>query len=234
MDENLHIQLRDVSIAHDDIPVLGNVNLNIKPSEFIYIIGRVGSGKSSLLRALYADIPLLSGVANVMEYEMSSIKNTEIPFLRRKIGMIFQDFQLLSDRNVKSNLLFVLKATGWKNSEEMEQRITEVLKQVDMTDKIEKKPFELSGGEQQRVAIARAILNNPPIIFADEPTGNLDPESADSIMNILLELNRSGKTIVMVTHNYTILKKYPSRTILCENEMIREMPQNEAFDLSDF
>ena len=233
MNENTQIQLRDVSIAHDDIPVLGNVNLTINPSEFVYIIGRVGSGKSSLLRALYADIPLLSGSALVLIHELSSIKNSEIPQLRRQIGMVFQDFQLLSDRNVRENLLFVLKATGWKNSTEIEERIKEVLRQVDMTEKINKKPFELSGGEQQRVAIARAILNNPPLIFADEPTGNLDPESAESIMNILLELNRSGKTIVMVTHNYTILKKYPSRTILCENEMIREMPQNEAFDLSD-
>lgn len=233
MDESFHIVIKDMSLSHDNNIVLSNVNLQIRKSEFVFIIGRVGSGKSSLLRALYADIPLLTGSAVVLGEELSDIKNSNIPFLRRQIGMVFQDFQLLSDRNIAENLKFVLKATGWKSEEEIRTRITEVLDAVGLPDKGLKKPFELSGGEQQRVAIARAILNNPPMIFADEPTGNLDPESAESIMNILRKLNESGKTIVMVTHNYAILKKYPARTLLCENEMVRELPGDEAIDMSE-
>ncbi len=233
MDESFHIVIKDMSLSHDNNIVLSNVNLQIRKSEFVFIIGRVGSGKSSLLRALYADIPLLTGSAVVLGEELSDIKNSNIPFLRRQIGMVFQDFQLLSDRNITENLKFVLKATGWKSEEEIRTRITEVLDAVGLPDKGLKKPFELSGGEQQRVAIARAILNNPPMIFADEPTGNLDPESAESIMNILRKLNDSGKTIVMVTHNYSILKKYPARTLLCENGMVRELPGDEAIDMSE-
>ncbi|NLA24042.1 MAG: ATP-binding cassette domain-containing protein [Bacteroidales bacterium] len=234
MEENYQIKIQDVSIAHDDNLVLSNIYLNIKESEFVYIIGRVGSGKSSLLKALYADISLVSGNIDILDFKLESIKNSQIPVLRRQIGMVFQDFQLLSDRSVKDNLKFVLKATAWKDSEKINNRITEVLEQVDMLAHINKMPFELSGGEQQTIAIARAILNNPPIIFADEPTGNLDPESAETILTILKDLNESGKTIVMVTHNYTLLKKYPARTVLCENKTLRDLPQHEAFDLSDF
>ncbi|HOY39948.1 MAG TPA: ATP-binding cassette domain-containing protein [Bacteroidales bacterium] len=233
MNENLHILLEDVSVAHENNIVLRNVNLRIMQGEFVYLIGRVGSGKSSLLKMLYAEIPILGGNAAVLDYDIDNIQGSKVPFLRRQIGMVFQDFQLLSDRNVEENLKFVLKATGWKNETEMNNRIGELLISVGMLDKLKKMPHELSGGEQQRVAIARATLNNPPMIFADEPTGNLDPESADNIMNILLDLNRSGKTIVMVTHNYAVLKKYPARTVLCENGEIRELPNDEAIDMSD-
>jgi len=233
MSENTHIFLENVSIAHENNIVLRNVNLRVNQGEFIYLIGRVGSGKSSLLKTLYAEIPVLDGNATVLEYDIDNIPASKVPYLRRQIGMVFQDFQLLSDRNVEENLKFVLKATGWKSEAEINNRIGELLISVGMSDKLKKMPHELSGGEQQRVAIARATLNNPPMIFADEPTGNLDPESADNIMNILLGLNRSGKTIVMVTHNYAVLKKYPARTILCESGEIRELPNDEAIDMSD-
>jgi cell division transport system ATP-binding protein len=214
------IEFNQASIFQKNNLVLAEVNMKIGKGEFVYLIGRTGSGKSSILRTLYADLKLSEGDGKIAGYDLRSIKVKDIPFLRRKLGIVFQDFQLLSDRSVSENLKFVLKATGWKDSNEMELRIKDVLSKVGLNTKDFKFPHELSGGEQQRVSIARALLNNPDVILADEPTGNLDPETSEGIMNLLFEISKSGTTIVMASHDYALFNKFPSRTIKCENGRI--------------
>ena len=224
------ISFKNASIAREDTVVLSDVTFSIQAGEFVYLIGEVGSGKSSIIKTLTAEIPLMQGEVEILSHSMHKIKNKNVPLLRRSLGIVFQDFQLLSDRNVYENLKFVLKATGWKKKADIDKRINEVMKDVELHDKLLKMPQQLSGGEQQRVVIARALLNNPEIILADEPTGNLDPTSSDRIMQILLELSGKGRTIVMATHNYALIKKYPSRVLQCEKGVVSEM-QEEAIDL---
>lgn len=211
------IHLDNVSIFQKHNLVLTNVSLDIDKGEFVYLLGKTGTGKSSLLKTLYAELSLVDGEATVAGYDLKNIKRKEIPYLRRKLGIVFQDFQLLTDRSVNDNLLFVLKATGWKNKEEMQKRIQDVLEKVHLNTKGFKMPHELSGGEQQRVSIARALLNDPELILADEPTGNLDPETSEGIMNILLEISKSGRAVLIATHDIMMFDKFPSRTIRCEN-----------------
>lgn len=211
------IHLNNVSIFQKHNLVLTNVSLNIDKGEFVYLLGKTGTGKSSLLKTLYSELPLVDGDATVAGYDLKKIKTKEIPFLRRKLGIVFQDFQLLTDRSVNDNLLFVLKATGWKDKEEMQKRINDVLEKVHLNTKGFKMPHELSGGEQQRVSIARALLNDPELILADEPTGNLDPETSEGIMNILLEISKNGRAVLIATHDIMMFDKFPSRTIKCEN-----------------
>ncbi len=224
------ISFSNASIAREDNVVLSQVNFSINAGEFVYLIGEVGSGKSSIIKTLTAEIPLLQGNVKILSYSMLKIKNKEIPHLRRSLGVVFQDFQLLNDRTIYENLRFVLRATGWKKKQEIDQRINEVMQEVELQDKILKMPQQLSGGEQQRVVIARALLNKPDIILADEPTGNLDPVSSDKIMNILMDLSKKGKTIVMATHNYAILKKFPSRILKCEKGLVNQVHE-QAIDL---
>ena len=200
-----------------------NVDLTIEPGEFVYLIGKTGSGKSSLLKSLYGEIKVNTGDALFLDYNLSKVRRKHILALRRKIGVVFQDFQLLLDRNVEDNLVFVLKATGWKKSSEIKTRIDEVLTKVEMADKKKAMPHKLSGGEQQRIAIARALLNNPEIILADEPTGNLDPQTTQAIMQLLLDISASGKTIVMASHDYETIKKFPQRTLKCEDKKLNEV-----------
>lgn len=219
------LSLRNVFIYQDKTLILKDVNLEVKPGEFIYMIGKTGSGKSSFLKTLYADLPLEEGEAQIVDFDLKTLKENDIPYLRRNIGVVFQDFKLLPDRNVFKNLDFVLQATGWKNQDERKDKIDEVLQKVGMGHSNNKMPHQLSGGEQQRVAIARALLNNPDIILADEPTGNLDPHTSVEIMEVLRGINKLGKTIVMVTHDYAILLKYPSKTLKCEDQTIFEVIQ---------
>lgn len=226
MSEKL-VKLNNANIVQEGNLILKEVNFEAGIGEFIYIIGKVGSGKSSILKTLYADLPLYEGTGEVTGLKLQKIKSSNIPILRRKIGMIFQDLQLLTDRNVYDNLKFVLKATGWKNNNDINIRIEQVLRSVGMMEKINSMPTRLSGGEQQSVCIARALLNNPPLLFADEPTGNLDPESADETMKILHGLTSDEKTVIMVTHNYNLLKKYPGRTYVCDNSSFTEMKEEE-------
>lgn len=214
------IHLDKVSIFQKHNLVLTNVALNIDKGEFVYLLGKTGSGKSSLLKTLYAELDLVQGEGTVAGFDLKIIKRKEIPFLRRKLGIVFQDFQLLTDRNVNENLLFVLKATGWKNKFEMQKRIQDVLEKVHLSTKGFKMPHELSGGEQQRISIARALLNDPELILADEPTGNLDPETSEEIMNVLLEISKSGRAVLIATHDIMMFNKFPSRTIKCENGKI--------------
>ena len=214
------IELNKISIFQKNNLVLADVNMKIEKGEFVYLIGRTGSGKSSLLRTLYADLKLVEGDASIAGFDLRKIKSREIPFLRRKLGIVFQDFQLLSDRTVYENLLFVLKATGWKNKNDMQMRIKDVLAKVGLSTKDFKMPHELSGGEQQRVAIARALLNNPDVILADEPTGNLDPETSQGIMTLMFEISKNGRAIIMASHDYALFEKFPARTIKCENGRI--------------
>ena len=224
------VDVKDATIMQEENIVLRDVNLQIQKGEFVYLIGRVGSGKSSLLKTLYSELPFDGASGFVSGYELNNLKRSQIPFLRRKIGIIFQDFQLLSDRNVYDNLTFVLRATGWKQKNIIDKRIREVLSQVDMVDKGYRMPHQLSGGEQQRIAVARALLNHPELILADEPTGNLDPETTDSLMQLLLDINKTGTTIIMATHNYNVIKKFVNRTLKCENSMVSEY-QNEEIEL---
>ncbi|MDQ3191521.1 MAG: ATP-binding cassette domain-containing protein [Bacteroidota bacterium] len=214
------IELTNLSIFQKSNLVLAEVNMKIEKGEFVYLIGRTGSGKSSILRTLYADLKLTEGDAQIAGFDLRKIKSKEIPFLRRKLGIVFQDFQLLSDRSVYDNLMFVLKATGWKNKNEIQMRIKDVLAKVGLSTKDFKMPHELSGGEQQRVAVARALLNNPDVILADEPTGNLDPETSEGIMNLMFEISKSGRAVVMASHDYALFDKFPARTIKCENGRI--------------
>lgn len=211
------IQLENVSIFQKHNLVLNNVNISIDKGEFVYLLGKTGSGKSSLLKTLYADLDLLEGEATVAGYNLKTIKLKEIPFLRRKLGVVFQDFQLLNDRSVNDNLMFVLKATEWKDKAAMQKRTQEVLEKVNLNTKGFKMPHELSGGEQQRVSIARALLNDPELILADEPTGNLDPETSEGIMNLLLDISKNGRAVLIATHDIMMFDKFPSRTIKCEN-----------------
>jgi len=217
------ISLNNISIFQKHNLVLSNVSLNIDKGEFVYLLGKTGSGKSSLLKTLYAALELKDGDATVAGFDLKTIKRKEIPFLRRKLGIVFQDFQLLTDRTVNDNLLFVLKATGWKSKTEMQKRIADVLEKVHLTTKNFKMPHELSGGEQQRIAIARALLNDPELILADEPTGNLDPETSEGIINILLEISRSGRAVLIATHDIMMFEKFPSRTIKCESGKLTEV-----------
>ncbi|MDD2635377.1 MAG: ATP-binding cassette domain-containing protein [Bacteroidales bacterium] len=223
------LKTENLKVYQEDTLILDDVNIDITLGEFVYLIGKVGSGKTSLLKTLYAELPVIQGSASVAGYKLENIKRKHIPLLRRKIGMVFQDFELMSDRNVYENLRFVLKATDWKSKPDIDTRISEVLESVGMLNKKLANPSKLSGGEKQSISIARAMLNNPPIIFADEPTGNLDPDSAKQIMDILYKLKDIGKTVVMVTHNYNILKKYPGKVYNCENGKITHVKE-QAID----
>ena len=217
------IYFNKVGIKLNDNKALKNINLDIITKDFIYLIGKTGSGKSSILRTIYADFPLIQGEAEVLGYDLIKIKKKEIPNLRRKIGIIFQDFKLLPDRTVFKNLEFVLKATEWKKKEKIEERIDNVLEQVKMNDYKNRLPNELSGGEKQRVSIARALLNKPKLVLADEPTGNLDPATSLEIMNILNSINSQGTSIIMATHDYQLISKNPKKTIRIEDERIFEL-----------
>ncbi|HOI86783.1 MAG TPA: ATP-binding cassette domain-containing protein [Lentimicrobium sp.] len=210
------VSLNNLSVYQRNILVLSEVTLNIDKGEFVYLIGKTGTGKSSLLKTLYADLPVNEGDAEVAGYSLKTIRPHDVPFLRRKLGIVFQDFQLLSDRSVNDNLLFVLRATGWSDKNEIQDRIKDVLDKVGLKTKGFKMPHQLSGGEQQRVAIARALLNDPELILADEPTGNLDPETSEGIMSLLIDISRAGRAVLMATHNYAIMEKFPSRTLKCE------------------
>ncbi|MGL5938216.1 MAG: cell division ATP-binding protein FtsE [Phocaeicola sp.] len=221
--ENILVSYKNVHINQQEYHVLEEVNIDIKAGEFVYFIGSVGSGKTSLLKTLYAELDIASGEAEVLGHNLRTIKRKEIPALRRKLGIVFQDFQLLIDRNVQRNLEFVLRATGWKNRELIEARITEVLEQVGMGTKGYKMPHELSGGEQQRIVIARAILNKPDLILADEPTGNLDPETSKQIVELLRSICAQGSTIVMTTHNLQILQNYPGTVYRFEHHRAEEV-----------
>lgn len=214
------IDYKGVELHRQDLIALKNVNLEINEGEFVYLIGKVGSGKSSLLKSFYADIPIAAGEARVLDHDLTTIRRKEIPFLRRELGIVFQDFQLLNDRSAYANLLFVLQATGWKDKVEIEKRIEETLRGVGMLNKSYKNPYELSGGEQQRLAIARALLNHPRIILADEPTGNLDPTTGEAITRLLHEIARFGTTVIMATHNHSLVEQFPARVITCENRTI--------------
>jgi len=217
--------LRNVTIYQENKIILSNINLEVHHGEFLYIIGKTGSGKSSFMKTLYADLPLVEGQASIVDYDLASLKEDNIPYLRRKIGIVFQDFKLLPDRSVKENMLFVLKATGWTDKEEMQVKIDEVLEKVDLKSVANQMPHQLSGGEQQRVAIARALLNDPELILADEPTGNLDPQTSVEVMEVLRKINANGKTVIMATHDYALLMKYPSKTLKCEDNKIFEVVQ---------
>jgi cell division transport system ATP-binding protein len=219
------LSLQNVSINQENNRVLSNVNLEVKRGDFIYLIGKTGAGKSSLLKTLYGDLALLEGEGSIVDYDLRQLKEKDIPYLRRKLGVVFQDFKLLPDRNIYDNLLFVLKATGWKEKAEMNLKIEEVLDKVGMKMQAHKMPHQISGGEQQRVAIARALLNNPELILADEPTGNLDPQTSVEIMNVLKNINENGKTILMATHDYALIMKFPTKTLKLEDGIIFEVVQ---------
>ena len=221
--ENPVLHLENADIYQRDNLVLSNVNLTINKGDFYYLIGKTGSGKSSLMKTLYGDIRLQSGNGMIVDFDLKDLKDKEIPFLRRKIGIVFQDFKLLNDTTVFGNLEFVLKATGWKNKVEIKQKINEVLEKVGMQSQYYKMAFELSGGEQQRVAIARALLNDPELILADEPTGNLDPKTSLEVMHLLNEIHKSGKTILMATHDYQLIVKFKHKTLKIEGGELFEV-----------
>ena len=223
MEEDILLKLENVEICREENRVLHDACLTLRNGEFVYVIGKVGSGKSSLLKSLYCEIPILRGEARIMDYNLTKMKRKDIPYLRRKLGIVFQDFQLLTDRSVSKNLEFVLKATGWKKKSEIKERIDNVLFQVGMQDKGYKMPHELSGGEQQRIVIARALLNDPALILADEPTGNLDPETSGQIVQLLHDICRKGTAVVMTTHNYTLVHNYPARIVKCENACLSDV-----------
>lgn len=221
------LQLKHTHIYQHSSLILSDVNLTINKGEFVYLIGKTGTGKSSLIKLIYGDLPLVKGEGRAVGFDLKKLRESEIPLLRRKLGVVFQDFKLLSDRNVFNNLAFVLKATGWKDKGKIKQRIERVLAKVKMHDKALKFPHELSGGEQQRIAIARALLNNPELILADEPTGNLDPETSVEIMQVLKEINASGRTILMATHDYALILKFPSKTLKCDEQKVFEVVQKK-------
>ncbi|MFN7311867.1 MAG: cell division ATP-binding protein FtsE [Bacteroidota bacterium] len=216
------IELKDVQVFQKNNLILSDVDVVINKGEFVYLIGQTGSGKSSLLKTLYGELMLEKGDGKIAGFNLATLKPKDIPFLRRKLGIVFQDFQLLTDRNVFQNLLFVLKATGWKNETDIKKRIHEVLELVGLQTKDFKMPHELSGGEQQRVVIARALLNNPEIILADEPTGNLDPKVSDDIMNLLFSISKQGTAILMATHDYRIIQKFPGKILRCAQGIVQE------------
>ncbi len=225
------IKLKNADIYQQESLVLKEVNLTVLKGEFLYVIGKVGSGKTSLLKVFYHELPLVTGEGIVMGYDLNHMKMRDIPLLRRKLGIIFQDFQLLSDRSVQKNFEFVLRATGWRQERAIQERIDEVLNLVEMPEAGPKMPHRLSGGEQQRIVIARAMLNNPQIILADEPTGNLDPETSEKLMVLLQEINKDGVTVIMATHDYEMIRKFPSRRVICENGELKELlPPPEPLD----
>lgn len=209
------VDYRNVEILRNELVVLKNVTFSLEQGEFVYLIGKVGSGKSSLLKSMYAEIPITEGDARIMDFDLVGIKKKQIPMLRRSIGIVFQDFQLLTDRSVYDNLRFVLQATGWKNKQDIDERIEESLQQVGMATKSYKMPHQLSGGEQQRIVIARALLNHPQVILADEPTGNLDPETSTQIISLLQDISHHGTAVIMATHNIQLVKQYPARVMQC-------------------
>ena len=219
------LELKDASIFQRESLILSDVSVTIEKGEFVYLIGKTGSGKSSFMKTLYGDLPLQKGTGHIVGFDLVTLKEKDIPFLRRKLGVVFQDFKLLNDRTVKDNLLFVLNATGWKDKAAMDTKIDEVLDKVGMKTKSFKYPYQLSGGEQQRIGIARALLNDPELILADEPTGNLDPQTSVEVMQVLQEINKNGNTILMATHDYALLLKYPSKTLKCDENQIFEVVQ---------
>ena len=221
------LKLYNASIFQDKNLILNEVNIDVKKGEFVYLIGKTGSGKSSLLKTLYGDLGLAHGKGEIVGFDLNAMKDKNIPFLRRKLGIVFQDFKLLNQRTINNNLDFVLRATGWRDKAKIKQKIEDVLTKVSMQNKDHKFPYELSGGEQQRVAIARALLNDPELILADEPTGNLDPETSIEVMEVLQDLNKKGNTILMATHDYGLLLKYPSKTLKCENNRVFEVVQRK-------
>lgn len=221
------VQLKNVEIFQGKHLVLSRVNLEIHKGEFVYLIGKTGSGKSSLLKLLYGDLGLTQGEGTVAGFSLNHLRPSQVPYLRRKLGIVFQDFQLLTDRSVNANLLFVLRATGWSDQAQMQSRIQDVLEKVGLGTKGFKMPHELSGGEQQRVVIARAMLNDPELILADEPTGNLDPETSEGIMRLLVEISRTGTAVMMATHNYVLIEKFPSRIIRCEQGVVLDSRVSE-------
>lgn len=225
------IELKECLIWQQDHLVLSNVNLAVGRGEFMYLVGKVGSGKTSLIKTINAQIPLKEGTGIVAGYNLSKIKTRDIPFLRRKLGIVFQDFQLLIDRSVHDNLEFVLRATGWKNKNEIDTRIGEVLEKVGLGLKGYKMPHQLSGGEQQRVVIGRALLNDPDIILADEPTGNLDPETSEGIVRLLIDISKTGRAVIVATHNHTILKRFPARTMKCVDGKLVDVKSDEEIEL---
>tara|TARA_R100000935_G_scaffold1847_3_gene5565 strand:+ start:24496 stop:25182 length:687 start_codon:yes stop_codon:yes gene_type:complete len=225
MSENTVLSLQNASIFQRENLILSDVSVSIDKGEFVYLIGKTGTGKSSFMKTLYGDLPLQKGEGHIVGYDLPTLKEKDIPFLRRKLGVVFQDFKLLNDRTVSDNLHFVLTATGWKDKNEMKERTEQVLDKVGMKTKAFKYPYQLSGGEQQRVAIARALLNDPELILADEPTGNLDPQTSVEVMQVLQEINKNGNTILMATHDYALLLKYPSKTLKCDESQIFEVVQ---------
>ena len=214
------VDYKNVEIHRKELIVLKDVTFELHSGEFVYLIGRIGSGKSSLMKSMYSEIPITDGEASVLDYNLTTIKKKDIPYLRRKIGIVFQDFQLLTDRSVYDNLKFVLEATGWKNKTEIEERIESALRQVGMSNKSYKMPLELSGGEQQRSVIARAVLNNPAVVLADEPTGNLDPDTGHQIVSLLHEIAENGTAVIMATHNMQLVDEYPGKILRCEDKHI--------------
>ncbi|WP_455639452.1 cell division ATP-binding protein FtsE [Parabacteroides sp.] len=223
MEDAMLLRMEDVEICRDENVILHNASFTLRNGEFVYVIGKVGSGKSSLLKSLYCEIPIGRGEAWLLDYNLCKMRRKDIPYLRRKLGIVFQDFQLLTDRSVIKNLEFVLRATGWKKKSEIKARIDDVLHQVGMQNKGYKMPHELSGGEQQRIVIARALLNDPKLILADEPTGNLDPETSGQIVQLLHDICQKGTAVIMTTHNYTLVHNYPARIVKCENACLSDV-----------
>ena len=222
------LKLKDASIYQGDSLVLANVNFEMNKGDFVYLIGKTGTGKSSFMKTLYGDLELNEGEGSVVDFDLAKLQEKDIPFLRRKLGIVFQDFKLLNDRTINANLEFVLRATGWIAKEKIAAKIEEVLDRVGMKTKGFKYPYEISGGEQQRIAIARALLNDPELILADEPTGNLDPQTSIEVMEVLQDLNKKGHTILMATHDYALLLKYPSKTLKCDENKVFEVVQRKA------
>lgn len=222
------LELKNAAIFQRENLILSEVDVKINKGDFVYLIGKTGTGKSSFMKTLYGDLPLRDGTGHIVDFDLRTLKEKQIPFLRRKLGVVFQDFKLLNDRTVKGNLEFVLKATGWKDKKGVDSKIDEVLDKVGMKTKAFKFPYQLSGGEQQRVAIARALLNDPELILADEPTGNLDPQTSVEVMEVLQDINKNGNTILMATHDYALLLKYPSKTLKCDGQRVFEVVQKKA------
>ncbi len=233
MERDTLVRLENVALAMDDEVILRDANFTLHAGEFVYLIGRVGSGKSSLMRSLYAELPIADGQASIMGYDLRDITLRDTAALRRRLGIVFQDFQLLTDRTVRQNLEFVLRATGWKNPDDIDRRIAETLRQTGIPDKAERMPHELSGGEQQRVVIARALLNMPAIILADEPTGNLDPETGRHIVRLLHDICLSGTAVLMTTHNYDLVRRFPARVVKCEDGRLTNLDSADQAEKID-